>query len=122
MDVLDSPLIHTIHIYQRVDCCHDRNVNLQVYLNGETVQCAAEENYSVSTLATMGSSLQPLVFLCDSMVAAKDITVKASQAKLAILEIEATTAVQCDNVCTVNIPDGALFDAMTNNDLVLMAS
>ena len=50
VDVRNGPVIQKIHFYQRPIHWAFRNENLRVFINGETVQCAAEENYSISAL------------------------------------------------------------------------
>ena len=111
MYVIDLPIIQTIHIYQRSECCQHRNENLEVWLNGKTIQCQPEENYSVSKLENLAQNNLPIVFNCNSMVEAVDITVVPHRESLTIAEIEATSCPthgieECSS-CTDN-PSGSV--------------
>ena len=124
VDVSDSPIIQSIHIYQRSDCCQGRNENLKVWLNGKTIQCQPAENYdSVSILVNLGESMLPLIFNCNSMDTVTNITVEPTDVSLAILEIEAT-AVRCgESVCEqtqatgLTYPGNCYEDNPNNRDL-----
>ena len=110
--VLDSPIIHTVNFYQRGDCCHERNVGLQVWLNQKTIQCPLAETFEfVGTSQMLNMSyheknglwvlrvnMMPLVFNCDTAVAATDITIVSVNPRLEIQEIEAISGEKCESL------------------------